>query len=47
MILRKDADTFFNLLLKILMNEKNFNLEEYVFQPYDKNGHLCYPIGLQ
>ena len=29
------------------MDEKNFNLEEYVFQPYDKNGYLCYPMGLQ
>ena len=38
---------FLQLVVKDLMDEKNFNLEEYVFQLYDKNGYLCYPMGLQ
>ena len=44
---QKGGRYFLQLVVKDLMDQKSYNLEEYVFQPYDKNGHLCYPMGLQ
>ena len=44
---QKGGRYFLQLVVKDLMDKKSYNLEEYVFQPYDKNGYLCYPMGLQ
>ena len=43
---QKGGRYFLQLVVKDLMDETS-NLEEYVFQPYDKNGYLCYPMELQ
>ena len=42
---QKGGRYFLQLVVKDLMDETS-NLEEYVFQPYDKNGYLCYPMEL-
>ena len=44
---QKGKRYFLQLVVKDLMDKKSYNLEEYVFQPYDKNGYLCYPMELQ